>query len=264
MRRLSIAVIAAASTVAFTQIASAADLPRKAPAPPPPPIAFNWTGFYVGGHAGYMWVNSSDEITSATPNSFIIGQDIPSSIPLDPKGFIGGGQVGYNWQSPGSRFVYGLEADISWTNLDTTAALPGPADSTRLMTANQKMDWFGTLRGRLGYTLVDQWLAYVTGGLAYGHASLSTALTRPGNPFGCNGNNCQSGSVSDTKVGWTIGGGLEWAFANHWSVKAEYLYFDLGGLSHQMTDPEFPTIIFNASADFKGSIARVGLNYQFH
>jgi outer membrane immunogenic protein len=245
--------------------ANAADLPAKAPVYKAPIAiaAYNWTGFYVGGHAGYTWMNSTDAITAVAGNAlgFINGGDVASRIPLDPNGFIGGAQIGYNWQPLGSQFVYGLEADISWTDLDKTVSAPGPTDASRIMTANQKMDWLGTVRGRLGYTPTDRLLAYATGGLAFGRGSLSTALTRT---TGCGGNNCQQGSTSGTKAGWTAGGGLEWAFANNWSAKAEYLYFDLGSLSHQMTDPFFPATIFNASAKFRGSIARVGLNYQFH
>ena len=243
--------------------AIAADMRMPVKAPTPVAAIYNWTGFYIGGHAGYGWMDSTDHLRDVTGNAFVAGGDIASSIPLDPKGFIGGGQIGYNWQvSP--MWVIGLEADISWTDLDETASRPGPTDPSRIITAHQKLEWFGTVRGRLGVTPADRWLAYVTGGLAYGRGSLSTALTRIiGN--GCVGgaNNCQQGSVSDTLIGWTVGGGLEWAFANSWTVRAEYLYFDLGNLSHPMTDPFFPLTTFSASTDFKGSIVRVGINYRF-
>jgi outer membrane immunogenic protein len=186
---------------------------------------------------------------------------------LNSTGFIGGGQAGYNWQA-GPMWVIGVETDISGTTLNRTVSVPGLGDPSRIVTASEKLDWFGTVRGRIGVTPTDRALLYVTGGLAYGHANLSTALTRPGfspgaPPDGCGGfNNCQSGSVSDTRIGWTVGGGLEWAFARNWSLKGEYLYYDLGTLSHAMTDPFFPAI-FNASAGLKGSIARAGLNYKF-
>jgi outer membrane immunogenic protein len=252
--------------------ASAADLPARPYTKAPPvvvPVAYNWTGWYVGGNAGFAWTKSTDTLTSANPagNGFVTGGEIATSLPLDPKGFIGGGQFGYNWQSS-SMWVVGFETDIQWAKLNTTAAMPGPNDFTRIVTANEKLDWFGTVRGRIGVTPTDRVLLYVTGGLAYGHASLTTALTRPGSPppappDGCGGfNNCQSGSVTDTKIGWTVGGGLEWALVNNWSLKGEYLYYDLGSLSHVMTDPSFPAI-FNARADLKGSIARAGLNYHF-
>ena len=257
---------------ALTYGASAADV--RAPvykAPPMAPVAYNWTGFYLGGNAGYDWSKSTDTVTAvsgAAPGLISFGS-VATSLPLDPKGFIGGGQIGYNWQ-PSTMWVVGLETDLQWANLNATLALPGPADASRIMTANEKLDWFGTVRGRVGVTPWDRALIYVTGGLAYGHENLSTALTRVSPVTGANtcvlpgggGNNCQNGSVTDTRIGWTVGGGLEWALLDNWSVKAEYLYYNLGNISHTMADPNFPLTFFNASADLKGSIARAGLNYR--
>jgi outer membrane immunogenic protein len=241
--------------------ALAADLGARtySKAPPMAEAAYNWTGFYLGGHAGYGLMKSTDAISGA--NASLLA-DTATSIPLDPRGFIGGGQLGYNWQiSP--RWVVGLEADTSWTDMEKTVAAPGPNDASRIMTASEKLDWFGTVRGRVGFVPVDRMLVYGTGGLAYGHASLSTALTRVRNGTNvCAGNNCQTGSTSQTRVGWTIGGGAEWAFTNNWSLKAEYLYYDLGSLSHTMTDPNFPSI-FNAAVQLKGNIVRAGMNYHF-
>ena len=253
--------------------AFAADL---SPAPvytkaPPVAAPYSWTGFYVGGNAGYTWMNSTDTVTAANAAAagFTTDGEIATSLPLNPKGFIGGGQVGYNWQVS-SMWVVGLETDFSGADVRKTVSLPGPTDAARIMTANETLDWLGTFRGRVGVTPWDHGLLYVTGGLAYGHGSLSTALTRPGTPppappNGCGGfNNCQSGSVSATNAGWTVGGGAEWAFTNNWSVRAEYLYYNIGNLSHAMVDPFFPATIFNASAGLKGSIARGGLNYRFN
>ena len=263
---------------ALTLGANAADIRApvyKAPAVVPA-VAYNWTGFYIGGNAGYDWTKSTDTVTavpgagSAAPG-LINNGSVATSLPLDPKGFIGGGQIGFNWQLS-TMWVVGLETDLQWANLNSTAALPGPTDPSRIMTANEKLDWFGTARARAGITPWDHALIYATGGLAYGHVNLSTALTRVNLATGANtcvlpgggANNCQSGSVSDTRFGWTVGGGLEWAFYNNWSLKAEYLYYDLGNISHLMADPNFPTTTFNATADLKGSIARVGLNYRFN
>jgi outer membrane immunogenic protein len=250
--------------------ALAADMPLKAPPPPPAP-AWTWTGFYIGGNAGYTWMNSTDTVTAANAAAvgFVTGGAIATSLPLNPKGFIGGGQIGYNWQvSP--MWVVGLETDFSGADVHNAVSLPGPTDASRIMTANERLDWLGTFRGRVGVTPWDRGLLYATGGLAYGHGSLSTALTRPGfgsppaPPNGCGGfNNCQSGSVSTTNAGWTVGGGAEWAFNNNWSVKAEYLYYNIGSLSHTMVDPFFPAV-FNASAGLKGSIARGGMNFRFN
>jgi outer membrane immunogenic protein len=232
--------------------------------------AYNWTGFYVGGHAGYSWMDSTVELSPANPaaNSFFAPPTIIApSVPVDPKGFMGGGQAGYNWQVD-PMWVIGVETDLSWSNVKRSTSLPGPADPSRIVTVQQKLDWFGTFRGRVGVTPVDRVLVYATGGLAYGHAGLSTALTRvfagvntcvlPNN----GGNNCQNGSQSETKIGWTAGGGIEWAFTGNWSLKGEYLYYDLGSISHTMVDARFPAIL-NASDELKGSIVRAALNYKF-
>jgi outer membrane immunogenic protein len=201
---------------------------------------------------------------SATITFFVPPGQLATSLPLSSGAFIGGGQLGYNWQI-NPMWVAGFEADFSGTDhLSNKVSLPGSADASRIMTANETLDWFGTIRGRIGVTPTDRALWYFTGGLAYGHANLSTALSTAPPRIGCAGrNNCQQGAVDATKIGWTIGGGLEWAFADNFSFKTEYLYYDLGTLSHSMTDPFFPAFIFNASADIKGSIARVGLNYKF-
>jgi len=236
------------------------------------PVAYNWTGFYVGGNAGYAWTKSTDTVTgvSGSAPGLITSGSVASSLALDPKGFIGGGQIGYNWQ-PSTMWVFGLETDLQWADLKSTVALPGATDASRIMTANEKLNWFGTVRARVGVTPWDRALIYVTGGLAYGHVNLSTALTRVSLVTGANtcvlpgggANNCENGSAADTRVGWTVGGGLEWALSGNWSLKAEYLYYDLGNISHSMTDPNFPGTVFNASAGLKGSIARAGLNYRF-
>lgn len=262
MRRSVFAAIAAVSTIAVAQTAFAADLAVKAR--PFAPAVYNWTGFYVGGHAGYSWMDSTDTVSPAdavTARGWLFPGEI-GSPGINPAGFIGGGQIGYNWQVA-PTWVFGAEADISWTDLNKTVSVAGTVDPSRVITGQEKLNWLGTVRGRLGYLPAERVMLYATGGLAYGDARLSTALSRTTGSR-CAGNNCQSGSTSDTLVGWTVGGGLEWAFANNWSAKAEYLYFDLGSLSHAMTDPNFPLTNFNASAPFKGSIARVGLNYQFH
>lgn len=241
--------------------ASAADLPARAPVYKAPLVSvYNWSGFYVGGHVGYGWTDTTDTLADVTGIAFVGNGEIARSIPLDASGFLAGGQIGFNWQLA-PMWVVGIEADISWTDQHATTARPGPTDPTRIVTASQSLDWFGTVRGRLGVIPADRLLAYVTGGLAFGDANLSTALSRT---TGCGGiNNCQAGSTSGTLTGWTVGGGVEWAFAHNWSLKGEYLYYDLGDLSHLMTDPFFPATTLRATADFNGHIVRAGINYKF-
>lgn len=198
--------------------ASAADLPR-APAQAPAavaPILYNWTGLYVGLNAGYGWADSS------------FG---------DADGFIGGGQIGYNWQAPGSPIVFGVEGDIQYADLNaSTVVVPG-------ITATGESNAFATIRGRIGYAW-QQFLLYGTGGVAF----TDTELTLAG----------PAGSISDDdwSTGWTLGAGLEYAMWNRWSVKLEYLYVDTGDIS--LTLAGVPV-----TGDYDFHVVRAGLNYRF-
>jgi outer membrane immunogenic protein len=239
--------------------ASAADMGQPVYKAPPP--GWTWNGFYIGGHVGYGWMRSTDQISggNAASSVFLAGNGVATSIPLDPKGFVGGAQIGYNWQFA-PRWIAGIEADIAGTDFDTTNTLLDTFGS-RPMIATEQLNWLGTVRARLGFTPAARWLVYGTGGLAYGRASLSTVLT---NTAVCAGLNiCPAGAASAWLTGWSAGAGAEWAFLNNWTVRLEYLHFDLGTLSHAMADPAFPFIALNAQAGFKGDIARVGINYLF-
>ena len=206
MHRFRLAALAAVAVIGFVSVASAADLPVKAPvykAPVATP-AYSWTGFYVGGNVGYGWSLNSDPNMSFVDNSggltgFIAGGGI---VPLavDPKGIIGGGQVGYNWQS--ANVVYGLVADFQGSGMKaiSTYVTSGGAGTTSL---ERKMDWFGTVRGRVGLAQ-QNWLLYGTGGLAYGHINQTLTF----NLGGTVGN----GSNSQTRAGWTVGAGLSTAY----------------------------------------------------
>jgi outer membrane immunogenic protein len=178
------------SSVAFAALtvgtALAADMPRKAPvyAPPPPPV-LSWNGFYAGLNAGYGWGNNdgiNNDVTSIFCNPLLGGcapnvatnaitAAIPGVFDTSPKGFIGGGQIGYNWQwSP--QFVWGIEADFQGADIKgdatvaNTVAIVGFAPSTVTVTGtgSQKLNFLGTVRGRLGWLAVPQLLIYGTGG----------------------------------------------------------------------------------------------------
>jgi outer membrane immunogenic protein len=286
MKNLLLASVAAAvlglasGTPAFT-----ADLSRKAPAPiytKAPPLPFSWSGFYAGVSAGYGW--STDDVDTTTP---ALAPPPPinaalSSVPnlhfdTDPKGFLGGGTLGYNYQT--GRFVLGVETDLSWANIKgtntqgVTVGFGGAGNTvTSSGTAEQKMDAFGTLRARLGFTPIDKLLVFGTGGLAYGHLESNTniggTVTNPP-PILSNA----IGSASAWRAGWTAGAGVEYAFAPRWSAKAEYLYYDLGDLHYDSTllcsaggqcrNPPI-TIGISSTADFKGNIVRAGINYRFN
>jgi outer membrane immunogenic protein len=185
---------------------------------------------------------------------------LPRSFADSPEGVIGGAQVGINSQF--GRWVLGVEADFQGTDISDSESVSTAVSGffPFVTKGSQTLDWLGTARARAGYAVIDPLLLYVTGGLAYGHVEISTSSVNPG----CTGI-CTAGSKSATNAGWTIGAGVEYALMGHWSVKGEYLYYDLGSLSRSLgdTNGRFPTTFQTYSADFKGSIVRVGVNYRF-
>lgn len=290
MLRLLIAFIAAASTIAFTQIASAADLPRAAPvyAPPPPAPVYSWTGFYVGGNIGYGWGSRTVNFTPNDQNAFLsscggaFGSTCASPVSFDTNGVLGGLEAGYNWQF-NRNWLVGIETDFNWSRIKGTgtdsflivpALFPGPSN----FVASQNLEWFGTVRGRLGFLPTTNLLVYGTGGFAYGRVHENVTLnaqpgvnsTIAGFSFDCvSGPNCFFGSSSRMATGWTAGGGLEYALSNNISVKGEYLYTSLGGgdsiravgsETNPVASPSSFTAAFNRTSF---NVVRVGLDYKF-
>jgi outer membrane immunogenic protein len=275
-----------------------ASSPMVVKAPPSAPVpVYSWTGWYVGGNVGYGWGGSkTDNAVTGTVN-FVGPTPFPSSFVFSDSnkahlnGVIGGGQLGYNYQFS-SDFILGLEADIQDSDQrgSNTFVQPlpvlvcsgsaGPPDHcTNITTFNgtavtnydAKIDWFGTVRGRVGYLITPQLLLYETGGLAYGRVEVSgnAVLTRPQGP-GIQTFGIDSFSTSKTNVGFSVGGGIEgsvWLPAN-WTWKLEYLYLDLGSLD-VMTPLTSRSGIFSSGTTtmqthFTDNILRGGLNYQFH
>jgi outer membrane immunogenic protein len=263
---MRIKVFALASTLALllgtaTQ-SRAADLPSVGKAPTVAvPVAYNWTGFYVGGHAGYGWGSGDTAIGLTDAAGVLQGAAALGIFPLqysyDRDGFVAGGQIGYNWQT--GAWVLGVEADFSATGIDgsstvTTNVVGFAFPNTS--SVSQDMDWFGTVRGRVGYA-ANNWLFYGTGGLAYGRVNYTYRQTNA--PLGAIN---ILGSQSNVEVGWTIGGGIEYGFGQ-WSVRAEYLYYDLGDTTFAVPHNLAPTALFNPNFDNTGSIVRAALNYRF-
>ncbi len=215
--------------------ASAADLPVKAPARVVQPIPFTWTGFYVGGSAGFISQNTT--VTDIDGALFVPGD----TYGIPGHGGLFGVNVGYNYQM--GAVVFGLEADIAFSTLDDSIALT-PFGSINL---SSKVNSLGTVRGRIGYAF-DRALLYATGGWAYGHVenSLTSALFPAANV-----------SLSNNRSGWTIGGGLEYAMTNNWTIRAEGLYVDLGDSTGVSS--------VGCRWGFKNTdtIGRLGLNYKF-
>ncbi len=256
-------VAAAVATLCTVGAASAADLarPMYTKAPPPPPPMYNWTGFYAGVNVGGSW--GHQDVTASGTNAlgtFLI----TNSNHVD--GVIGGGQIGYNWQAMGSPWVFGLEADIqgSGQKADGSFFVPGgtvvggPVIPPSTLTYEDKLDWFGTVRGRIGYASGDQgrWLPYITGGLAYGENKISGT----GSLGSAGGAIPVAFSQSKTDIGWTIGAGIEWAFWARWSAKLEYLYVDLGDSQTITLAPTAATLTTGRLTD---NIVRAGVNFHF-
>ena len=247
--------------------ALAADMAVKAP----PPAVYSWAGFYVGGNIGGGWVQDGGRSRCFDQFGVQNGPDCQNVVnsSVSSSGFIGGGQIGYNWQL-NSSWVYGVEADIQGANIKGSTVVNGPfpffgaglgvGDAATQFTAQEKIDWIGTARGRVGMTTGPA-LLYVTGGLAFGHADLSTSFTDP-TVF------TFSDSAGVTRAGWTAGGGAEWALAGHWSAKLEGLYYNLGTAT-LLTGPSFlgagvTTSTHGKDFQLQGEIARLGLNYRFN
>jgi outer membrane immunogenic protein len=193
--------------------------------------AFSWTGFYLGANVGYGW-GDADHLAGFNSGTGINDFDI--------DGAFAGGQVGYNWQI--ERFVIGAEADIQWSDIEGDCA-PGACGVPQ--TTSHEIDWFGTVRARLGYA-AGEWMPYITGGYAFGDATRTTSSG--------------GGSSADASIdGWVAGAGVEWAFAPNWSAKAEYQYLDFGDERYV-----FPTAGLDPIVDLTFSTVRIGVNYRFN
>ena len=258
MKKLAIAAIAGSALLTGIVTASAADMAVKAAPIPMAPEPFSWTGFYVGANVGGAWTpnNGGSDFGPLFPPFLVLAPQaaIPTLIPgqLDAlvgtgrqSGVIGGGQIGYNWQV--NQFVLGVEADAVGSGLNGSSASAtrsfGPP--ILLATVNQtvtvdfgKIDWMATFRGRAGFA-VNQALFYVTGGAAVASigGSTTTVVNGPGIALPA-GTFVATDGGSTTRWGWTVGGGIEWAFNQNWSVGGEYRYTDLGNRSTTFTIPD--------------------------
>jgi outer membrane immunogenic protein len=269
--------------------ALAADLPvYKAPVAAPAP-AFTWTGLYVGANGGYSWGRASSDLTETqfntatitTPTASATASATLTSVGTDRaklNGGLGGLQAGYNWQM--NRLLWGLEGDIQATGQRggvticlTAAGAAACGPGTTLATANYSLQWFSTLRGRVGVTF-DRVVFYGTGGLAV--AGIKTDITDafvgllpPAFPVA-------TGSSTAVRAGWAAGAGVEGAIGNGWSVKGEYLHLDFGSITQSATGTGSSSFTIGSTvvglnvvltpsfrARITDDVFRVGLNYKF-
>jgi outer membrane immunogenic protein len=265
--------------------------------------AANWGGFYVGGNAGaavnndrtnygysYLPGNGTGNFSDAFGNAADNAAASASNGPLNVGGlnavqsamaqgiivgslgsssntvFTGGAQAGFNWQQ--GSLVFGPEVDLSYlgggdrSSYTGTTTPPPPGGFTNSGFSKSSVDWLSTVRLRAGYAF-DRALVYATGGLAVGGVKSESGSV------GTDGSVVDTfyGSKSETRTGWTLGGGLEYAIDDHWTARAEGLYYDLGTVNYSVAAQDGQTaaegLSINANHKFDGAIFRVGLAYRF-
>jgi outer membrane immunogenic protein len=239
------ATLAMGALMSFMSVAQADGLPE--PVYRQPPVAYerpyawgSWSGFYIGANAGYAWSPNNDQLA-------LLG-DFPTG--LSPEGGFGGGQIGYNWQL--GRLVVGAEADLQGADISDRVQDFNFGDNF-----HSRLDWFGTVRGRLGYTF-NRTLLFATAGFAYGgvHDSVNGPVL-PGSPYKFDG----------TATGYALGAGVEYKLNPAWSIKGEYQYINLG-----TNDPTNPAGVPYSGIggggvatvhDDEYHTVRLGVNYRF-
>jgi outer membrane immunogenic protein len=235
---------AAAAVLMFSPVAAlAADLAVKA-LPPAPVALYNWSGCHIGANLGGAF--SDDTSTNR----------LGSSASHNSSGFVGGGQVGCDYQFA-PAWVVGAEGRAAWASLKESNA----SHVTNLITGITRPSQFGVRNdalaaatARLGYSFVDRWLGYVKGGAAWTNEKVDDAYTTARGI-------AVDPSTSSTRTGWTVGTGVEWAFARNWSAVLEYDYYDFGSKGLTLTDPNATVTV----SSFKDTIhtVTVGVNYHF-
>lgn len=243
--------------------ALAADLsyPTKAPVAYAPVPVFTWTGFYIGANAGYGWtdVGGTNAFISAADAYYF---DYVQSGSLQPEGWFGGLQAGYNYQFD-NNVVLGIEADVQFASIKETFLYAGYSEFTDIDNniyqsgqINTKVETFGTIRTRVGYA-VDRLLPYITGGLAWAQIKSNETVVTSAEVGGVVGPDViTSTAYSDTSWGWTLGAGAEYAVTDNWTVKAEYLYADVGSSS-------FSGLFDRNDLDYAIQTVKMGVNYKF-
>jgi len=282
LRSCVVPAIIAASTMCLCAAGASADTPYR-----------NWTGSYAGVNAGYGWNTSSVGLSDPTTNiigNTVLGVVFLSNInphtdqfsqTLDATGFVGGGQVGYNWQIS-RNWLIGFETDLQFSGIDGDSSTTGvfPAGQTPpqfRLTAEEQLKWFGTVRARLGF-VIDRFMIFGTGGLAYGRTDAAARISQLGGggatAFGGFGGTsllcqadavCLAGSGSQTSIGRAAGFGFEWALWQNMTFKAEYLHIDLGDQTVRMTaqSPGTGSGVVDAKFGNAFDTIRAGLNVRF-
>ena len=225
MKDMKLLACAGLLAAAMASPSLAAELPTKAPGGPVFVAPFSWSGFYVGINGGYGWG------TAKLTNSL-------GTQSFNTNGGLVGATLGYNIQT--GNWVWGIEGDWDWSGIKgSSSSAPLCAIGSN---CSVETEWLATVRGRIGYAW-DRWLPYFTGGGAFGDVKMT----------GSTGN-----SQTDTRAGWTVGAGVEWAFMGNWSAKLEYLYVDLGTKTCSTT-----VCLISTDTSVTDNLVRAGVNYRF-
>lgn len=261
--------LSSAAVVALCSSAFAADLPARTPSKAPAPafVAMNWSGFYAGVQAGVAKQRDNYSSTDADwDGSAWVSSAMEGVSNMSKSSFVGGVHAGFNHQI--GTFVVGLEADVEGVSGKNSYSAFEAADSTYLYSetwsVTSQLKWQGSVRARAGVA-VDRALIYVTGGVAAGQFSTvySSVISSPASA---------SHSFSDTRFGYTVGAGVQYALTDAWSVRAEYRYTDFGKLTHNAvpwivgttTTPQASSPYYTTEQHKLSSHAvRVGLSYSF-
>ncbi len=234
---------------------------KDAPAEPP----YVWTGFYAGFNSGYAWGEAAPGVTADSANaatSLAIG-DAPSGMSYDTAGYVSGGQAGYNFRH--GRALFGVEADFGLAHIAGTGSVTSTVTPFNT-TIDQRVDWFGTLRGRVGVVAAGNLMLFASGGLAYGETKLNAAVVGAVGSACAVATTCSIGSANGISIGWTVGAGFEYALASNLTFRGEYLYVDLGERSvhtQETATGGFTPFNYTVRSDFDFHVLRSGVSYKF-
>jgi outer membrane immunogenic protein len=257
----AVALVSVAACPAF-----AADLPVKSMAPAAP--TYSWNGWYIGASAGIPWAAQTETGYSGGPGTAALfaANEFPTRLTPGVNGYLGGAQIGYNWQVA-RAWVVGFESDIQGWNYKGNASVTPTTNLTPFTTSvEQHSDWFGTVRGRAGLLVGPNILFYATGGFAYGQTESSQSTIVNGLTLATCPKTlpCAAASATSTRYGWAAGAGWEIMATQNWTIRAEYLYVDLGVQSLSATTAAFaPPLTFTSSNQFRANMLRIGFNYTF-
>jgi outer membrane immunogenic protein len=251
-------VIVSLAVLAVIPVASAAAAEMPLKAPPVPYTGYNWTGFYAGAEFGGGWASQTATILTQT-GTFGNTAFPPGTVtaPTNPSGVLGGFYGGGNYQI--NQFVLGIDGDYNWADLTGSSTDVSPFNGA-VAGHNIRMNWLATVTGRVGYVVNNNWLLFAKGGAAWAGWSSSSSTTNAAGAL------VSTSTGSSTRDGWTVGGGVEWAFNAHWSAKLEYDYVQFARLTTTETDINaatgaigFPT----RSVISDVNVVKAGIAYHF-